>query len=73
MEMKISNPYPRRTDFFLELPQYSQIETIDLQSSIAPIVASEHQYGEWLKQHRVQIKENQNLLEEAQLDKGEAL
>lgn len=36
-------------------------------------IASEFPYGEWLKKHRVLIKENSGYLEENQLYGGEAL
>ena len=36
-------------------------------------VASENPYGEWLKEHRVQIKENKGFYDETMIDAGEAL
>lgn len=55
--------------FAIDLKTGERLYNYDIKQKIA----SEHPYGEWLKEHRVSIEENKNYFEETKLDAGEAL
>jgi glutamate synthase (ferredoxin) len=55
--------------FAIDLKTGELLYNYDIKSKIA----SEHPYGQWLKEHRIEIEENKNFTEETKCEEGMAL